>query len=424
MPGCPVFIQHLTFNIQHSTFDRPGDPRMNPWMTYLVWPLIKFLIAFLIVQVIVAAMNWIERRLLGLIQARLGPNRVGREIGVPWGLGQILADPIKFLLKEDIVPAHAEKVAYFLGPIVPLIPAFLVFCLIPFGPPPAFAVTRVNVGLLLILALTSTGVYGIILGGWASNNKYSLMGGLRSAAQMVSYEVPFGLSIVGVLMLCGSFDLVKIVQYQEQRVWNVLPQLVAAFIFIVAMNAENNRTPFDLPEAESELVAGYHTEYSAMKFAFFMLAEYSSMLVNCCLATALFFGGWTLSIGGIGLTTATLRSMGLLGGFIGAAIFIAKVMSFMLVYIWFRATFPRFRFDQLMDLGWKWMIPLSLANIVVTGIVLLSAPAVRIGGTWHWVGEIILSAAGAAVLLATVLLLARKPRTEAKVIHASRVSEA
>src|SRR6266436_477275 len=221
-------------------------------MKYLIWPLVKFLVAFIIVQVIVAAMNWVERRLLGLMQARLGPNRVGREVGVPWGLLQILADPIKFILKEDIVPANAEKVAYFLGPMLPLIPAFLVFCLIPYGPPPTFTVTHTNVGLLLILALTSTGVYGIILGGWASNNKYSLMGGLRSAAQMVSYEVPFGLSIVGVLMLCGSFDLVHIVDYQAVNAWNFIPQIVACFIFFVSMNAENNRTPFDLPEAESE----------------------------------------------------------------------------------------------------------------------------------------------------------------------------
>src|SRR6478609_2102425 len=270
----------------------------GPLLRYLIWPLVKFLVAFVIVQVIVAAMNWVERRRLGLMQARLGPNRVGKEFGIPWGLAQIVADPIKFILKEDIVPSSAEKVAYFLGPMLPLIPAFIVFCLIPFGPPPTFAVTRVNVGLLLILALTSTGVYGIILGGWASNNKYSLMGGLRSAAQMVSYEVPFGLSIVGVLMLCGSFDLVRIVQYQERNAWNVLPQVVACFIFFVAMNAENNRTPFDLPEAESELVAGYHTEYSAMKFAFFMLAEYSMMIVNSCLMVSLFFGGWTLAING------------------------------------------------------------------------------------------------------------------------------
>ncbi|HEV7919932.1 MAG TPA: NADH-quinone oxidoreductase subunit NuoH [Thermoanaerobaculia bacterium] len=393
---------------------------MNPWMQYLIWPLVKFLIAFIIVQVIVAAMNWIERRLLGFMQARLGPNRVGYK-----GLLQIIADPIKFLLKEDIVPAQAEKVAYFLGPMVPLIPAFLVFCLIPFGPPPTFAVTRVNVGLLLILALTSTGVYGIILGGWASNNKYSLMGGLRSAAQMVSYEVPFGLSIVGVLMLCGSFDLVRIVQYQEARVWNVLPQLIAAFIFFVAMNAENNRTPFDLPEAESELVAGYHTEYSAMKFAFFMLAEYSAMLVNCCLMVSLFLGGWTLSIGGIGLTTGVMAKMGIWGGLLGAAIFFTKVMVFMLIYIWFRGTFPRFRFDQLMDLGWKWMIPLALGNIFVTGIILLAAPEVRIGKINYWVGEGVLSIAGAAVIAMILFLLMRKPRTaEAKGLHARRVSEA
>src|SRR5947209_7889714 len=193
---------------------------MSPlFMKYLIWPVVKFLVAFIIVQVIVAAMNWIERRTLGLMQARLGPN----------------------------------------------------------------------------------------LGGWASNNKYSLMGGLRSAAQMVSYEVPFGLSIVGVLMLCGSFDLVQIVRYQETNAWNFLPQIAACFIFLVAMNAENNRTPFDLPEAESELVAGYHTEYSAMKFAFFMLAEYSAMTVNCCLMVSLFFGGWSLAIGGYGITTASLQ---------------------------------------------------------------------------------------------------------------------
>ena len=381
---------------------------VNPWMRFLVWPLIKFLIAFVIVQGIVAAMNWVERRLLGLIQARLGPNRVG-----PKGLLQIIADPIKFLLKEDIVPSSAEKVAYFLGPMLPLVPAFIVFCLIPYGPPPTFVVTRVNVGLLLILALTSSGVYGIILGGWASNNKYSLMGGLRSAAQMVSYEVPFGLSIVGVLMLCGSFDLVHIINYQASHIWNLFPQLVGAFIFLVAMNAENNRTPFDLPEAESELVAGYHTEYSAMKFAFFMLAEYSAMTVNCCLMVALFFGGWSLSIGGYGITTAGLQQYGIWGGLIGAAIFVTKVMMFMLMYVWFRATFPRFRFDQLMDLGWKWMIPLALGNIFVTGIVVLALQHSPVNG------EVVLSAIGAATIAFTLFLLFRGARRPAaKVMHA------
>jgi NADH-quinone oxidoreductase subunit H len=380
---------------------------MNPWMTYLFWPLVKFIIAFVIVQGIVAAMNWVERRLLGLFQARLGPNRVG-----PAGLLQIIADPIKFILKEDIVPSSAEKVTYFLGPVLPLIPTFLIYCLLPFGPGPTYVAARVNIALLLVLALTSTGVYGIILGGWASNNKYSLMGGLRSAAQMVSYEVPFGLSIVGVLMLSGSLDLVKIVNYQGQHVWNVFPQLIAAFIFFVAMNAENNRTPFDLPEAESELVAGYQTEYSAMKFAFFMLAEYSAMLVNCCLMVLLFFGGWTMAIGGYGLTTGVLRSWGVLGGLLGLGIFVFKVMSFMMVYIWSRATFPRFRFDQLMDLGWKWLIPLALANIFVTGIVVLAVP----GG-----GEVILSVAGAIIIAYTLFML--RPKTP-KVVHASRVSEA
>jgi len=374
---------------------------MNPWMQFLVWPLVKFLVAFIIVQAIVAAMNWVERRALGFAQARLGPNRVG-----PAGLLQIIADPVKFLLKEDIVPSNAEKVAYFLGPVLPLLPTFLVYCLIPFGPSGTFVSARVNVALILILALTSTGVYGIILGGWASNNKYSLMGGLRSAAQMVSYEVPFGLSIVGVLMLCGSFDLVKIVDYQAVNAWNFLPQIVACFIFFVAMNAENNRTPFDLPEAESELVAGYHTEYSAMKFAFFMLAEYSAMLVNCCLIVTLFFGGWTLALFNIGLTSHVLRGWGIWGGILGTVIFFVKVMAFMMVYIWFRATFPRFRFDQLMDLGWKWMIPLALGNIFVTAIFVLVGQE----RLMYWIGV--------AAIAAVVYYL--KPKR----VHASRVSPA
>jgi len=381
---------------------------MNPWMQYLVWPLVKFLVAFIIVQVIVAAMNWIERRLLGFVQARLGPNRVG-----PKGLLQIIADPVKFLLKEDIVPANAEKVAYYLGPILPLIPTFLVYCLIPFGPSGTFVAARVNIALLLILAFTSTGVYGIILGGWASNNKYSLMGALRSGAQMVSYEVPFGLSIVGVLMICGSFDLVKIVDYQAVNAWNFIPQIVACFIFFVAMNAENNRTPFDLPEAESELVAGYHTEYSAMKFAFFMLAEYSAMLVNCCLMVTLFFGGWTLAMFGHGLTSSVLRHWGWAGGVLGTLIFFVKVMTFMMVYIWFRATFPRFRFDQLMDLGWKWMIPLALGNIFVTAIFILAGQE----RLMYWIG---------IVTIGAVIFYLRPKRAAVahERMHASRVSEA
>jgi NADH-quinone oxidoreductase subunit H len=376
-------------------------------LTYLIWPVVKFLIAFVIVQLIVIAMTWIERRLLGFFQARLGPNRVG-----PWGLLQGIADPVKLLLKEDILPSSAEKIAYFLGPMLPLVPAFIVFTLIPYGPPPDFTIARVNVGLLLILAITSTAVYGIILGGWASNNKYSLMGGLRSAAQMVSYEVPFGLSIVGVLMICGSLDLVTIVRYQELNAWNFLPQLVACFIFFVSMNAENNRTPFDLPEAESELVAGFHTEYSGMKFAFFMLAEYSMMIVNSCLIVTLFFGGWTLAMFDLGLTTNVLKGMGLFGGILGATIFLTKVMVFMLVYVWFRATFPRFRFDQLMDLGWKWLIPLALANIFVTALFILAGQE----RLMYWIGL------GLIVLTAFYLFRPRRapePAAPQKVVHAS-----
>jgi NADH-quinone oxidoreductase subunit H len=398
-----------------------ANPIPEPLMRYLVWPTVKFVIALTIVMLLVTLMTWIERRALGFMQARLGPNRVG-----PWGLFQAIADPVKLLLKEDIVPASAEKVAYFLGPMLPLIPALVVFCLIPFGPPPAFAVTRVNVGLLLILALTSTGVYGIILGGWASNNKYSLMGGLRSAAQMVSYEVPFGLSIVGVLMLSGSFDVGRIVRYQESHAWNVLPQIIGCFIFLVAMTAENNRAPFDLPEAESELVAGFHTEYSGMKFAFFFLAEYAAMLVNSSLMVSLFFGGWSLGgvVNGhqIGLTTENLQRMGFAGGLLGLVIFTAKVMAFMVLYVWFRGTFPRFRFDQLMELGWKWMIPLALGNIIVTGVLVLAG-----GHRFPVLGETILTVFGAVALAATVFFLTRgaKPGPRpAGVAHARPVSEA
>ena len=377
-------------------------------MTYLVWPLTKYLIAFLMVQLLIVAMTWIERRLLGFMQARLGPNRVG-----PFGLFQGIADPVKLLLKEDILPSKAEKIAYFLGPMLPMIPALVVFTLIPFGPPPTFTVTRVNVGLLLIIALSSTAVYGIILGGWASNNKYSLMGGLRSAAQMVSYEVPFGLSVVGVLMLSGSLDLVQIVRYQEANAWNFFAQFVACFIFFVSMVAENNRTPFDLPEAESELVAGFHTEYSGMKFAFFMLGEYAMMIVNACLIVTLFFGGWTLGMFGVGLTTSVLQGMGILGGLLGVAIFFAKIMVFMLIYVWFRATFPRFRFDQLMDLNWKWMIPLALANIFVTGIFVLIGQERLL----YWIAIVLLAMTG------FFLFRRKEPRkplssSSTKVIHA------
>ena len=380
----------------------------SPWMTYLVWPLVKFLCAFTFAALVVVAMNYIERRMLGFFQARQGPNRVG-----PKGILQTIVDPVKFLLKEDIVPSQAEKVAYYLAPMLVIIPGFTVLCLIPFGPPPTFLAAHVNVGLLLILALTSTTVYGLILGGWASNNKFSLMGGLRSAAQMISYEVPFGLSIVGVLMLAGSLDITKIVHYQEQGVWFFIPQIVTCFIFFVAMVAENNRVPFDLPEAESELVAGFHTEYSAMKFAFFMMNEYVSMQVNSALLVSLFFGGWTLSMGGYGITTAVLRSWGVWGLIAGLAIFVAKVFAVIMVFVWFRATFPRFRFDQLMDLGWKFLIPLALANIFVTGIIVLA------GGEW------LLSLIGGILILVTAVLVFRGPaKPQRQVINVRRASEA
>jgi len=367
----------------------------------VIWAVLRLVIAvgltvFLVLNGALVQI-FLERKIQAVMQDRLGPYHTG-----PYGLLQTFADAIKLIGKEDIRAKLTDAPFFLAAPAIVFSPMVASFVVLPFSSD--FVGANLNVGLLYLTTLGSMTVLGIVIAGWASNNKYSLMGGLRSAAQMVSYEVPFGLSIVGVLMLCGSFDLVQIVRYQETNAWNFLPQIVACFIFLVAMNAENNRTPFDLPEAESELVAGYHTEYSAMKFAFFMLAEYSAMLVNCCLMVLLFFGGWTLAMFGYGLTSSALRHWGMLGGLIGTAIFFVKVMAFMMVYIWFRATFPRFRFDQLMDLGWKWMIPLALGNIFVTAIFILAGQE----RLMYWIGVIALGA----------VVFYMKPKR----VHASRVS--
>ncbi|MGH9369610.1 MAG: NADH-quinone oxidoreductase subunit NuoH [Thermoanaerobaculia bacterium] len=337
------------------------------FLTYAKVVLLVAVVPAIVGFVIVVA----ERRLMGFMQARLGPNRVG-----PQGTLQGLADLVKLVAKEDVTPGGAEKIVHFLSPVLAVIPALTALALIPFGPELRLArrvstplyVTDVNVGLLFLLALTSIGVYGIILGGWSSNNKYSLLGGLRSAAQLVSYEVPMGLALVAVLLMTRSLSLVEIVERQERiHLWFVFPGLLAFFVYFVAGVAETNRNPFDLPEAESELVSGFNTEYSGVKFAFFFLGEYTAMIIISCVAVTVFFGGWLRPF-------PSVEALSFLDVVPPAFWFLAKAGFFLFVYIWFRSTFPRYRFDQLMALGWKWMIPVSLVNIVVVAVAILATP--------------------------------------------------
>jgi NADH-quinone oxidoreductase subunit H len=330
-------------------------------------------------------MIWLERRGSALMQNRLGPNRIG-----PLGLLQTLADGIKMAFKEDFNADHVKKFFYPAAPVVSLVPALLTFSVIPFAAPIViggttytFQVADLDVGVLFILAVVSLGVYGIILGGWASNNKYSLLGSLRSSSQMISYELSMGLALVAVLMVYGSATLGDIAARQGDALitigsfsipkWGILVQPVSFIIFLTCTYAETNRLPFDLPEGESEIVAGYHLEYSSMKFGIFMMAEYTSMFTASGLVALLYFGGWQL-LPGMGWL---LNSLGLTGmdyewarvGF-QVASFVAKTSFFLWLFVWVRWTIPRFRYDQLMDLGWKMMLPLALANVVLTGFLI------------------------------------------------------
>ena len=327
------------------------------------------------------------------MQVRLGPRRVG-----PHGLLQPIADVLKLMIKEDIVPLKADRLVFWLAPCIAVIPAIVAFAVIPFsGHSISFSlagreititpwITDVNVGLLYLLAVSSLGVFGIVLGGWASNSKYPLLGGLRSAAQMISYEVPLGFSIIGVLMLAGTASLVGIVRAQQERgVWFFLPQFVGMLLYFVSGVAETNRAPFDLPEAETELVAGFHTEYSGMKFALFFLAEYMNMIVVGSIVTTLFFGGWLPVTFGLGHFWPPLTEylanpfaswpFSFQGDFwfflTGLFWFGLKVFLVLFFYLWLRATFPRYRYDQLMRIGWKWLIPVAIANVMVTALVLV-----------------------------------------------------
>jgi len=336
---------------------------------------LTYIKVLLIVAVVPAIVGFVvvlaERRLMGFMQVRLGPNRVG-----PKGTLQGLADLVKLVTKEDVTPARAEKMVHFLAPVLAVIPALTALAVIPMGPSVRLArhvstplyVADINIGLLFLLAITSIGVYGIILGGWASNNKYSLLGGLRSAAQLVSYEVPMGLSLVAVLLMTRSLSLVEIVERQDRlQLWFVFPGLLSFFLYFVSGVAETNRNPFDLPEAESELVSGFNTEYSGVKFAFFFLGEYAAMIIISCVAVTVFFGGWLPPFPHV----RALSFLHLIPPFVW---FLGKVGFFLFCYIWFRSTFPRYRFDQLMALGWKTMIPLALVNIVVVAAAILATP--------------------------------------------------
>ncbi len=321
-------------------------------MGFLLATLFKICLVVGLLLLAVAYLTWVERKVIGDIQVRFGPSRVG-----PFGLLQPIADGIKLMFKEDVVPANADRVIFILAPALSFVPALIVFAVIPFGP--SFVITDVNVGLLYVFAVASLGVYGSVLAGWASNSKYSLLGGLRSSAQMVSYELGLGLSVLGVVMMTGSLSLVDIVEAQKGTWlgilprWNIFPQFLGFVIFLISSNAELNRAPFDLPEAETELVAGFHTEYSSMKFALFFMAEYANMIAAAALATTLFLGGWR-------------------GPLLPPVIwFLLKVFAFIFLFIWVRATLPRFRYDQLMGLGWKVLLPLALANVMFTAAAIL-----------------------------------------------------
>ena len=322
------------------------------FLEQVLWKLLHiFLVAGLVLPLLAAAMVWAERRVSAFIQDRLGPNRVG-----PAGLLQPIADLLKFIFKEDVIPGHVNKVMYVLAPAACLIPALVIFCVIPYAK--EMAIANLNVGVLLVFAIASLGVYGITIGGWASNSKYSILGGVRAAAQMISYELALGLSVVPVLLVTETLNLEEIVVWQAENGWLVLWLFPAFVIFLVSSYAETNRLPFDCPEAETELVAGYHTEYGSIKFALFFLAEYINMITASALVVVLFFGGYTLPFVELGDGLGSI----VLSGFI----FAAKVFFFLFLYIWVRWTLPRFRYDQLMNLGWKVMLPVSLVLIVLT----------------------------------------------------------
>ncbi len=351
-----------------------ADPNLPPvsGMAFYLFTILKMIVIFTIYMVGIAMLTLAERKISAWIQDRHGPNRVGK------GWLQPAADGLKNFMKEETMPGGVNKPLFVLAPILSFIPALTAWCVIPFGAPIPTRWGRIDlvvadlpVGFLFILALTSLGVYGIVLAGWSSNNKYALLGGLRSSAQMISYEISMGMSTIPVLLLAGNVSLNTIINQQVWGGWNVINLTVAFFIFMVAAFAETNRLPFDLPEAESELIAGYHTEYSAMKFSLFFIAEYGGMVTASALMATLFFGGWDVPFtarDNIGPYSGWLSLLSI-------GIMLAKMLFFIFLFMWVRWTLPRFRYDQLMSLGWKFMLPLVLVYIVLIAAVMLGLSA-------------------------------------------------
>ena len=355
-----------------------ANPQLPPtgMGVFVIASVIKMLVIFTFYMVAAALLTLAERKISAWIQDRHGPNRVG-----PWGLLQPAADGVKNFMKEETIPETVYKPLFIIAPVLAFIPALVTWAVIPFGAPLPTRWGRIDmvladlpVGFLFILAVASLGVYGIVLAGWSSNNKYAMLGGIRSSAQMVSYEISMGMATIPVLLLAGNVTLNSIVNQQAYGGWNVVNLTVAFFIFMVAAFAETNRLPFDLPEAESELITGYHTEYSAMKFSLFPISEYANMVTASALMATLFFGGWDVPFTGrdnIGPYSVWLTLASIL-------IFLLKTFFFLFLYIWIRWTLPRFRYDQLMSLGWKFMLPLALAYIVIIAALMLGLDAAGI----------------------------------------------
>lgn len=377
----------------------------------VVWPFIQIGAVVTIVAGWVAYATYLERKISAFMQARLGPMRVG-----PWGLLQPIADAIKLLTKEDFIPDKADRGIFFIAPYIAVAAAFIVMAVIPFAPDWG-VITDINIGLLFVLAVSSVGVLALILAGWSSNSKYALLGGLRSSAQMVSYEVAMGLSLVGALMFARTLSLSGVVNAQAMdSIWFVFYQPAGFLIFLVSGIAENNRAPFDLPEAESELVAGFHTEYSGMRWSLFFMAEYAAMVVVSAIAVTVYLGGWYFPFV-YGLTEA--KGHHNLYVIVSLIVFIAKLLAVLYLYFWLRWTLPRFRYDQLMDIGWKWLIPSALINIGLSAFAVFLVQGLdgwrgyklieRIAGGLNLTagGKGVMIAMGLVGLVATGLLLSK-----------------